>query len=118
MADNYIARKDGSWLVVSLLPDVCKTPVGASTPPVPYPVVAYLASAGKIEPTVRANKKPLLLYDKSFIPTTIGDAAGSATGIKSGTVGGKCYPKEHSGSVRAGGKPILRHGDEFWMNGA
>ncbi|MGL4860958.1 MAG: PAAR-like domain-containing protein, partial [Enterobacteriaceae bacterium] len=42
---------------------------------------------------------------------------GSAKGIKSNTVGGYCYPIEHSRSVRAGGKPILRHGDTFWMNG-
>lgn len=33
MADNYLARQDGEWLVVSILPDVCKTPIGSSTPP-------------------------------------------------------------------------------------
>lgn len=33
MAKNYIARQDGQWTVVSLTPDVCKTPMGPATPP-------------------------------------------------------------------------------------
>jgi hypothetical protein len=38
MADNYTARKQPGWRVVSIAPDVCKTPMGSSIPPVPYPV--------------------------------------------------------------------------------
>jgi hypothetical protein len=51
------------------------------------------------------------------VPTTVGDAAGAAKGVKSGTVQGKCYPKDHSGTVRAEGKLVVRHDDLFWMNG-
>ncbi|CBJ79456.1 hypothetical protein XBJ1_0305 [Xenorhabdus bovienii SS-2004] len=49
MADNYIVRTAGEWLIVGLLPDVCKTPMGASTPPIPYPVVAKLADSSAPE---------------------------------------------------------------------
>ncbi|WP_127960405.1 DUF4150 domain-containing protein [Serratia microhaemolytica] len=118
MADNYIARKAGEWLVVSILPDVCKTPMGNSTPPIPYPVTAQLSSAAEPVPSVRANGQPVVVFGQSYLPTTEGDQAGSAKGVKSGTVGGKCYPKAHSNSVRAGKRFVLRHDDEFWMNGA
>ncbi|WP_367376630.1 PAAR-like domain-containing protein [Hafnia alvei] len=45
MADNYTARQSGDWTVVSTKPDVCKTPKGGSTPPIPYPVTANMATA-------------------------------------------------------------------------
>ncbi len=118
MADNVVARKNGQWLVVSLAPDVCKTPMGNSTPPIPYPVIAKLGNAVQVVPNVRANGEPLVVFDQSKVPSTIGDGAGAAKGIKSGTVGANCYPKAHSSTVRTHGKPILRHDDEFWMNGA
>lgn len=117
MADNDIARQQDAWLVISLVPDVCKTPIGPSTPPIPYPVVAKLETAVGSVPTVRANGHPVVVLNQSVIPTTIGDEAGAAKGIKSDTVAGKCYPKEHSKSVKVNKKPILRHGDKFWMNG-
>ncbi|VVN92567.1 DUF4150 domain-containing protein [Pseudomonas fluorescens] len=117
MADNVIARQQGQWKVVSLVPDVCKTPMGAPIPPVPYPVTAELKSATGVAKSVRANGKPVVVYDMSLVPKTLGDQAGVAKGIKSNTVGGKCYPKDKSSSVRAEGKLIVRHGDMFWMNG-
>jgi hypothetical protein len=118
MADNYTARQQSGWQVVSLAPDVCKTPMGSSVPPVPYPVTAQLQSSTGVAKSVRANGHPMVVFDMSLVPTTEGDAAGSAKGVKSGTVGGKCYPKEHSGTVRAEGKLLVRHDDLFWMNGS
>lgn len=117
MSANVAARQQGGWKVVSLAPDVCKTPMGSSIPPVPYPVTAQLDGTTAVAGSVRANGHPVVVYDMSVVPTTIGDAAGSAKGIKSGTVGGKCYPREHSGTVRAEGKLVVRHDDLFWMNG-
>ncbi|MDC9621325.1 DUF4150 domain-containing protein [Xenorhabdus sp. XENO-7] len=118
MADNYIARKDTQWLIISLVPDVCKTPMGPATPPIPYPVIAKLEDASVPTTSVRANGQPVVVFAQSFVPQTLGDEAGTATGVKSGTVGGKCHPEEHTQTVRAGGKLTLRHGDKFWMNGA
>ncbi len=117
MARDFMARKQSSWKVVSIVPDVCKTPMGSSVPPVPYPVTAQLKTAQGVTRSVRTNGHPLVVYDMSLTPTTIGDAAGRAKGIKSGTVQGKCYPKQHSKSVRAEGKELVRHDDLFWMNG-
>lgn len=117
MADNYIARKDGLWKVISTVPDVCKTPIGPSTPPIPYPVIAELNNAVQVVSSVKVNGQPLVVLDQSLVPTTKGDVAGQAKGVGSGTVSGKCYPQEHSKTVRAGKKQILRHGDDFWMNG-
>ncbi len=116
MANNYMARQDGLWIVVSLCPDVCKTPMGSATPPVPYSVIANLGDAVQIVPSVKVNGCPVLVLDQSFIPYTKGDEPGVAKGIKSGTVGDICEPQEFSKSVFAGGKPVLRHFDKFWMN--
>lgn len=117
MAENLTARKQSGWKVVSLTPDVCKTPMGSSTPPVPYQVTAELVDSVQVSESVRSNGHPLVVFDASLVPTTLGDAAGTATGIQSGTVEGKCYPKLHSETVRAEGKYIVRHDDRFWMNG-
>ncbi|WP_226917460.1 DUF4150 domain-containing protein, partial [Escherichia coli] len=116
MANNYMARQDGLWIVVSVCPDVCKTPMGSATPPVPYSVIAYLGDAVQIVPSVKVNGCPVLVLDQSFIPYTKGDEPGVAKGFKSGTVGDICEPLEFSKSVFAGGKPVLRHFDKFWMN--
>lgn len=117
MADNVIGRKDGQWTIVSTMPDVCKTPMGSSTPPVPYPVTASLGDAEMTSKTVRANGNPIARFDSSFAPDTVGDAAGTAHGIESGTVGAKAWPIDHSSTVRVEGKYVVRHNDQFWMNG-
>ncbi|QQN37668.1 DUF4150 domain-containing protein (plasmid) [Rahnella aceris] len=117
MAENYMARKQSDWIVVGLVPDVCKTPIGPSIVPVPYPVTAKLGNAVQEVPNVKANSCPVVVLAQSFIPTTIGDKPGVAKGVGSATVEGNCYPLEHSNSVRAGKRSVLRHGDKFWMNG-
>ncbi|WP_249215680.1 DUF4150 domain-containing protein [Burkholderia contaminans] len=117
MADNVMARKDGQWTIVSMMPDVCKTPMGGSTPPVPYPVTASLGDSQMTSKTVFANGNPIVRFDSSFAPDTIGDQAGVAHGIESGTVGAKCWPIDHSKTVRVESKMIVRHSDQFWMNG-
>ncbi|WES67626.1 DUF4150 domain-containing protein [Superficieibacter sp. HKU1] len=116
MADNYTVRKSGDWKVVSTKPDVCKTPRGDSTPPVPYPVTANMGTAVMVVESVKLNGCPALVLDQSKIPQTIGDSPGAAKGVSSGTVGDVCEPLEHSETVFFGGKPMLRHNDEFWMN--
>ncbi|EFM2336672.1 DUF4150 domain-containing protein, partial [Escherichia coli] len=116
MADNYTARQHGQWKVVSVKPDVCKTPRGDSTPPVPYPVTANMASAVMVVQSVKLNGCPAVVLNQSSIPQTLGDSVGAAKGVSSGTVGDVCEPKGHSDTVFFGGKPMLRHHDEFWMN--
>lgn len=118
MSAQVAARKQSGWLVVSTSPDVCKTPMGSSTPPVPYNVVAKLENCVSEVKSVNANGHPVVVFDQTEVPNTLGDQAGAANGVKSGTVGGKCWPLAHSAAVRAGKKHIVRHDDLFGMNGS
>ncbi|WP_256975989.1 DUF4150 domain-containing protein [Burkholderia sp. AU28863] len=114
---NRIAsRQDGSFKAVSSTPDVCKTPMGSSTPPVPYQVVSDLSGSSGVVPSVRFNGKPAYVLDQSVVPTCTGDEAGSADGVGSGTVGGETKPTKGSTTVRAGGHPVIRDGDPCTMN--
>ena len=115
MAENYAARKDGSYKVVGMAPDLCFTP-GIPTP-VPYPVTTTLAPAKSTVDSVSFNGHPAFVYDQSFIPITIGDAAGINKGVVSGTVEGDCWPIEHSPDTWIGGHPLNRVSDLFAMNG-
>lgn len=116
MAKDLMARRQGGWLVVGSMPDWCKTPMGSSTPPVPYMVTAQISAAVDVAKSVRSNGNPVLVLNHSELPSTVGDQAGVAKGVKSGTVGGKCYPAKASGTVRAEKRYLVRHGDPFEMN--
>jgi len=118
MAENYGARKDGGWTVYSLAPDVCKTPMGSAMVPVPYPITSQLSDAMGMVTSVKLNGKPAVVFAQSKTRSSKGDAPGSGTGIKSGTVGKQCEPIDKSSSVRAGMKWVVRHDDKFWMNGS
>lgn len=117
MAFQYAARKQERWRVLSILPDVCKTPVGSSTPPVPYPIMSELASVDAPAGTVFANRNPMVLFNTSMVPTTIGNAPGVGKGLKSNTVGEASWPLDRSTTVRIEGKHVIRNNDQFWMNG-
>jgi len=117
MASRLGARKDGKFKAVSTAPSINKTPVGSSTPPLPYPVVQDLSSSVGTVSTVRFNGDPAYVLDQSTQPHCTGDAAGSLKGVKSGTVSGEVTPVKGASSVRVGKKPIIRVGDPCTMNG-
>ncbi|MBZ6416062.1 PAAR-like domain-containing protein [uncultured Methylobacterium sp.] len=52
----------------------------------------------------------------SLIRQCYGDEPGVGGGVTSGTRGAECEPKTWSSSVRAEGRPMVRHDDEWWMN--
>ncbi|CAO95689.1 DUF4150 domain-containing protein [Erwinia tasmaniensis] len=115
MAEQYAARKDGAYKVVGIAPDACFTP-GIPTP-VPYPVTTTLGSSKSTVDSVNFNGHPAFIFDRSFVPVTIGDAAGSNKGVVSGTVEGDCWSLEHSPDTFIGGSPLNRINDLFAMNG-
>lgn len=117
MAENVISRKQEPWMSVSVAPDVCKTPMGGSTPPVPYQVVSRMEPAQDASENVFANDGRVQKHDKTVMPTTEGDEPGTAKGVKSGTVGQQSWSLEHSPNVNANGKPVVRHDDKTEMNG-
>ena len=64
------SRKQGGWESVSLAPDVCKTPMGGSTPPVPYSVVSPMPLADGTAATVNANGAQVEKHDATVMEKT------------------------------------------------
>jgi uncharacterized Zn-binding protein involved in type VI secretion len=116
MASQLGARKNGKFKAVSTAPSINKTPVGNSTPPLPYPVTEDLSSSVGTVSNVRFNGDPAYVLSQSTQPSCKGDAAGSCKGVKSGTVSGEVKPVQGSGTVRIAGKPIIREGDPCTLN--
>lgn len=104
-------------MAVSCAPDVCKTPMGSSTPPVPYNVVSRLAPALDASENVHANDGRAQMHGRTVMPATEGDEPGSAKGVVSGTVGQQSWSQTHSPSVLVNGHPVVRHDDLAQMNG-
>lgn len=110
------ARQNGSLKAVSTAPSINKTPVGNSTPPLPYPVTQDLGSSVGVVPNVRFNGDPAYVLDKSTQPKCTGDAPGSCGGVKCGTTSGEVKPVRGSSNMRISGKPVIRQGDPCTMN--
>ena len=110
------ARKNSVFMVVSLLPDVCKTPMGSSMVPVPYPIVGDLGNSVEVSKTVFFNGDPVFLLNDSVVTTVTGNEAGTGGGMKSGVNKGKVRATGSALSVRVEKKFVVRHGDECDMN--
>ncbi|AQR68105.1 hypothetical protein BZG29_06885 [Janthinobacterium sp. LM6] len=113
---NETVTKASRFYCVSLSPDICKTPVGSSTPPIPYNIIGEFAEAQNASPNVKSHSEPVILHQRSIIPTVKGDAAGKAGGVKSGTVGKQVDTKVASPIHRANGASLVQMGREVWMN--
>ncbi len=111
-----IVTKSRRFYPVSLSPDICKTPMGNSTPPIPYTIKGEFAEAKNVSPNISSHGDKIVLHDRSTIPTVTGDGPGSANGIKSGTVGKKVETQEKSSTVGTNGTHPVREGDVVKMN--
>jgi len=116
MARYEGARKTGQAIVVCTTPDVCKTPMGNSTPPVPYQITANFSDSTSVSPNVRFGGDPAFILDQSIITKVTGDEPGTAGGVKSGTNVNIVEPVEASGTVRVNKKRVVRHNDACRMN--
>ncbi len=116
MAEKLGARKNSSWKAICTAPDFCKTPVGSSTPPIPYQVIADLGQSENCVPSVRFNGDPCCVLNPSIVPKCTGDEPGTAKGVKSGTVSGKVKPTGASTTVRASKKRVVRENDPCTLN--
>jgi Domain of unknown function (DUF4150) len=105
LRDNDAAR------IVSLAPDVCKSP-GA---PVPYPIVDFCGHDENYTPSVRFTAQKAMVL-RSNTQHVHGDEPGVGKGVKSGTVGDISEPIGHASQVRAEGSNVIRHLDRFHMN--
>src|ERR1700712_2023997 len=111
------ARKNGKFRAVCTAPSFNKTPIGPSTPPVPYPVSQDLSNSVGTVFTVNFNGDPAYVLDQSSQPMCTGDAAGSAGGVKSGKVSGEVKPTKGCSTVKAASKPVVRENDPCTLNG-
>lgn len=84
-------------------PDVCKVPTPGGPVPTPFPNTAMLSNASKVSSKVMIENKEVVL-ETSEIPSSMGDQAGSAGGVVSGTVGDKVVFKVGSSKVIVEGK--------------
>jgi hypothetical protein len=109
------SRDTGQGIIVSLSPDVCKTPVGSALVPIPYSITAIQGDDANTVATVRMTGQRAHNM-ASLVTTCTGDAPGTGLGVVSGTVGSVCHPKSHSASVRIRGEWAIRHADEWYMN--
>jgi hypothetical protein len=116
MAEREGARKSSVPIVVCTAPDICKTPVGSSTPPLPYQIIANFQDSDAVSPNVRFGGDPAFLLDQSVITRVTGDEPGTAGGVRSGVNKSIAKPMEASKNVRANKKRVVRNNDAFEMN--
>lgn len=111
---NFSHRGSGDQSVCST-PDICKTPIGSSTPPIPYPVISQARDASGYTTTVKIDGHATAIAS-SFHTRCTGDEAGSAKGIISGTTGSKTQFITNSFDVKCEGEGVVRHMDLTTMN--
>ncbi|MBK8253077.1 MAG: DUF4150 domain-containing protein [Polyangiaceae bacterium] len=113
MAENEGLRVTGEAIVMSLIPDFCKTP--PSMFPVPYQIIGRFNDGVRFSDTVSMTGMKVMNTD-GRLPTVYGDEAGTGGGIISGVNKGWCRPITYSSTVKSNGKPIVFHTSLYWMN--
>lgn len=98
------------------MPDVCKTPAPPGPPvPVPYVNTAQTTLANPTALKVLVCGSPALTKS-SKIPMSMGDNAGVAGGVVSGSFMGECEFVSASFKVKFEGKPAVRQMDSAKSN--
>jgi len=105
-----IIHKGSGDKAVASAPDVCKTPVGPSVVPIPYPNISQSSTLQKGSKSVKINGQPATLKNSNFSSSN-GDQAGSLGGIISGTTGNKIGFISSSFDVKIEGQNVVRHMD-------
>lgn len=100
---------------ISSIPDICKTPVGPSTPPLPYAVVSQAQDLAGGSSSVLIDGNPTAL-ESSTHQSCNGDQAGAAKGLVSGTTADKTHFASFSFDVKVEGEGVVRHMDITTMN--
>lgn len=109
-----IAHK-GSGGSSIVFPDVCKTPVGSSIVPVPYPNIGRSSDTVKGPKSVKTDGKMPMVKGAKYSKST-GDEAGVNKGVASGTTKGVCEFMMYSFDIKFEGKNVCRLGDPLFHN--
>lgn len=109
-----IAHK-GSGGMSIVFPDVCKTPIGPSVVPIPYPNIGKSSDTSKGPKSVKTDGKMPMVKGAQY-STSTGDEPGSLKGIVSSTTKGVCEYMMYSFDVKFEGKNVCRMGDPLFHN--
>ncbi len=101
--------------IVTVFPDVCKTPTPGGPVPIPYPNIAFSTDTAKGSKTVKMDGNPIMLKGSNF-STSTGDEPGSLKGIVSSKVKGKAEYVNYSLDVKVEGKNVPRLADMMVQN--
>ncbi len=105
----------GSGGFSAVFPDVCKTPVGPSIVPIPYPNIGKSSDTTKGPKSVKTDKKMPMVKGAKY-STSTGDEAGVAKGVISSKIKGECEFMMYSFDVKFEGKNVCRMGDPMFHN--
>ena len=109
-----IAHK-GSGGKSIVFPDVCKTPVGPSIVPIPYPNIGQSSDTSKGPKTIKTDGQMPMVKGAQY-STSSGDEAGTAKGVASSTNKDVCEFMMYSFDVKFEGKNVCRLGDPLFHN--
>jgi hypothetical protein len=98
-----------------VFPDVCKTPIGPSIVPIPYPNLGQAIHTSKGPKSVKTDGKMPMVKSAKY-STSTGDEPGVAKGIISSKIKGVCEFMMYSFDVKFEGKNVCRLGDPLWHN--
>jgi hypothetical protein len=113
--NNLSVVHKGSGGITPCFPDICKTPVGPSVVPIPYPNIAKSSDMAKGAKKVTCDGKPVALKDSNF-KTSTGDEPGVAKGIASSKNKGKAEFVNYSFDTKIEGKNVPRAFDLMLHN--
>lgn len=114
---NAISCKAGDGKVVAAGPDVCLSPPSPPTGPIPVPYVdtSFSKDLKSGSSTVKINKKPVALRDRSFFKTSpLGNEPATRSfgaSVVTHQITGKTYFAAWSMDVMFEGKNVCRHLD-------
>ena len=112
--DMGISHK-GSGANSTVFPDVCMTPVGKSSVPIPYSNLAESADIADGSETVKFEGEMGAIKGCNYSKST-GDEPGSDKGVSSGTITDKAEFVTYSPNVKIEGKNACRNGDIMTHN--
>jgi len=109
-----IAHKGSGGLSI-VFPDVCKTPIGPSVVPIPYPNIGKSSDTSKGPKSVKTDGKMPMVKGAQY-STSTGDEPGTLKGVVSSTTKGVCEYMMYSFDVKFEGKNVCRMGDPLFHN--
>lgn len=101
--------------LVTLAPDVCKTPSPGGPVPIPYVNIAKSQDTAQGSQSVKCDGNPVMVQGSVFSQSS-GDEPGSAGGVASSVTKGKAEFINFSFDVMFDGKPVARLGDMMLGN--